>query len=70
MYNPDAPFGLESFDLEALDRLMAERKHRGYLLKYVFIPNIPPGILESQDSEGIFEIKEIIFSSLIPFSPM
>jgi hypothetical protein len=39
-------------------------------LECVFIPNIPPGMLESQDSEGIFEIKEIIFSSLIPFSPM
>jgi len=25
MYNPEAPFGLESFDLEALDRLTAER---------------------------------------------
>jgi len=37
MYNPEAPFGLESFDLEALDRLtaerlMAERKRKGYLL--------------------------------------
>lgn len=30
--NPEAPFGLESLDLEALDRLMAERKHRGHLL--------------------------------------
>jgi len=29
---PEAPFGLESFDLEALDRLMAERKNEGYLL--------------------------------------
>jgi hypothetical protein len=57
MYNPGAPFGLESFDLEAirlratrhelvdmshgrgaLDRLMAERKRRGQLLKcYIFI---------------------------------
>jgi len=37
MYNPEAPFGLELFDLEALDRLtaerlMAERKRKGYLL--------------------------------------
>ena len=30
--NPEAPFGLESFDLEALDRLMAERMRRGHLL--------------------------------------
>ena len=40
--NPEAPFDLESLDLEAfrpraqgrgaLDRLMAERKHRGHLL--------------------------------------
>ena len=35
MYNPEAPFGLESLDLEALDRLMAERKRRGHLLKCI-----------------------------------
>ena len=29
----EAPFGLESFELEALDGLMAERKRRGHLLR-------------------------------------
>jgi hypothetical protein len=34
MYNPEAPFGLESFDPElTTERLMAERKHRGHVLK-------------------------------------
>jgi len=37
MYNPEMPFGLESFDLEALDRLMAERKRRGHLLSSYII---------------------------------
>jgi len=37
IYNPEAPFGLESFDLEALDRLMAERKRRGHLLSSYII---------------------------------
>jgi hypothetical protein len=34
MYNPKAPFGLESFDPElTTEGLMAERKHRGHVLK-------------------------------------
>jgi len=34
MYNPDAPFGLEPLGLElGAERLMAERKCRGHVLK-------------------------------------
>ena len=33
MNNSEAPFGLESLDLEALDRLMAERKLQSQMLK-------------------------------------
>jgi len=33
MYNPEAPFGLESFDPElTTEGLMAERKRRGHVL--------------------------------------
>jgi hypothetical protein len=35
MYNPEAPFGLESFDPElTTEGLMAERKRRDHVLKF------------------------------------
>ena len=53
IHNPEAPFGLESFDPElTTEGLMAERKSRGHVLKGV-IPILNGGMLRQPVTERL-----------------
>jgi len=66
MDNPKAPFGLESFDLEALDRLMAERKCQRYLLnsKIVYYHYVLDNVYKEKVKNLVMEGEEIYSQNL------